>query len=121
MLKIKDWLQLKNNAQFSPLCENQTGFMSSVLRIKDKREFHMGMQELSAAYSARFLYVTIIEFKKDLVHVELTEFSHNGDIWKKIAPINEIQLNEDGKILYINAYSVERTGTWSKAGIGIKE
>jgi hypothetical protein len=64
MKKVRDWLSAK--PQFEVLERYPSGNIREVIRIKDGKKFHLGLQE--SPENAR---VKIYEFLEDCIHVRL--------------------------------------------------
>lgn len=93
MLKIKDWLYRKNNAQFKPVI-NVKGCPSVVLRLKDEKTFSLG---IIPANLINMEGLKIEKFCDDRIHLEGRVCFADNAISAQVymVEINSIELKED--------------------------
>lgn len=87
MLKIKDWLNIKRNAQFKPILEGEMRKKHTIItamRLSDDKKFTLGSIFFDTEFKLNetetiFTSATIVDFKSDLINVEISCILTNSD------------------------------------------
>lgn len=87
MLKIKDWLNIKRNAQFKPILEGEMRKKHTIItamRLSDDKKFTLGSIFFDTEFKLNetetiFSSTTIVDFKSDLINVEISCILTNSD------------------------------------------
>lgn len=87
MLKIKDWLNIRRNAQFKPILEGEMRKKHTIItamRLSDDKKFTLGSIFFDTEFKLNetetiFTSATIVDFKSDLINVEISCILTNSD------------------------------------------
>lgn len=87
MLKIKDWLNIRRNAQFKPILEGEMRKKHTIItamRLSDDKKFTLGSIFFDTEFKFNetetiFTSATIVNFKSDLINVEISCILTNSD------------------------------------------
>lgn len=87
MLRIKDWLNIKRNAQFKPILEGEMRKKHTIItamRLSDDKKFTLGAIFFDTEFKINetetiFTSATIVDFKSDLINIEISCILTNSD------------------------------------------
>ena len=115
MLKVRDWIKSKSDAQFTVVTQSADDIILIVKRIKDGKSFSTGAFHRIEKASVTGITVTddivVRKFHKDLIHVDLNVYTYlDGNMEESIdntIEINEVKFPDGAQFITISSIGAD--------------